>query len=106
MLVELKRGGFKPEYSGKMNFYLNLVNDKLKHKDDNPSIGLILCSGQNGLTVDYALKGLESPMGVATFEYTGQLPDELQGSLPTSEELTRKLKDHLSHEDETNKEAA
>ena len=76
VVVELKMTEFKPEYVGKMNFYLSLVDDKLKNKNDNPTIGLILCKDKNKLTVQYALKNIEKPIGVSSFRLANYLPSE------------------------------
>ena len=82
---------FKPEYSGKMNFYLAAVDDMLKHPSDQPTIGLILCKGKNQIVVEYALRNMTTPMGIAEFRYLERLPDELKGSLPTIEEIEAEL---------------
>lgn len=92
-IVELKTTDFKPEYAGKLNFYLSAVDDKLKHSTDNPSIGILLCKSKNKLTVEYALRDINKPIGVA--EYTTKiletLPKKLQSSLPTIEEIESEL---------------
>ena len=89
--VELKVGKFKPEYAGKMNFYLNILNDKVKMPHENPSIGIILCTDKDGLEVEYALQNLEQPMGVSTYTIKEQLPKEFENILPTKEEIEEKL---------------
>lgn len=91
VVIELKIGEFKPEYAGKMNFYLSAVDELLRHPEDRPSIGLILCKTQNRLVVEYALRDLSKPLGVATYRVTEALPDELQESLPSLEELEAEL---------------
>jgi len=91
VVIELKIGEFKPEYAGKMNFYLSAVDDLLRHPEDRPSIGLILCNTQNRLVAEYALRDLSKPMGVATYRVTEALPDELRKSLPSLEELEAEL---------------
>ena len=92
-VVELKTTDFKPEYAGKLNFYLSAVDDKLKHITDNSSIGILLCKSQNKLTVEYALRDINKPIGVA--EYTTKileaLPKKLQSSLPTIAEIESEL---------------
>ena len=90
--VELKVGIFKPEYAGKMNFYLNLLNDTVKMPDENPSIGIILCTDKDKLEVEYALQNVVQPMGVSTYTVQDTLPKEWDKSLPTKEELEQKLK--------------
>ncbi|MBP7190280.1 MAG: DUF1016 family protein [Rickettsiaceae bacterium] len=89
VVVELKTGKFKPEYAGKMNFYLNLVDRQVKDASDNPTIGLILCGDKKGMTVEYAIDGINRPIGVSKFQLTEQLPEELKKYLPTPEELTK-----------------
>ena len=87
VVIDLKSGPFKPEYAGKMNFYLSAVDDLLKHRDDQPSIGLILCKSRNRIVVEYALRDTAKPMGIAEFRRLESLPEELKGSLPSSEDL-------------------
>lgn len=91
VVVELKVGGFKPEYAGKMNFYLSAMDDQLRHPDDQPSIGLILCKERNRVVVEYALRDVGRPIGVAEYRLTERLPGRLRGSLPTAEELEKEL---------------
>ncbi len=89
--IELKTGEFKPEYAGKMNFYLSALDDILKRPEDNPSIGLILCRSHNKLKVEYSLKDTNKPLGVASYELTKALPEQLQKALPSIEELEQEL---------------
>lgn len=91
VVVELKRGKFLPEYAGKMNFYLNTVDDLLCHPDDKPSIGLILCQDKNRIVAEYALRGVNKPIGISEYQLTRALPDELKSSLPTIEEIEEEL---------------
>lgn len=91
VVIELKGGEFKPEYAGKMNFYLAAVDDTLKHADDQPSIGLILCKTKTQIEVEYALRGTTTPMGIAEFTHLVKLPDEFKGTLPTIEEIEAEL---------------
>jgi predicted nuclease of restriction endonuclease-like (RecB) superfamily len=91
VVIELKRGAFKPEYAGKMNFYCSVVDDVLRHETDTPTIGLILCQQQNEVVAEYALRGVDKPIGVSTFELTRALPAELESSLPTIEQIEREL---------------
>jgi predicted nuclease of restriction endonuclease-like (RecB) superfamily len=91
VVIDLKTGPFKPEYAGKMNFYLAAVDDMLKHPSDNPTIGLILCKGKKELVVEYALRNLATPMGIAEFRHLEKLPAELKGSLPSIEEIEAEL---------------
>ncbi len=91
VVIELKVGEFKPEYAGKMNFYLSAVDDLLRHPDDRPSIGLILCKSRNRLVVEYALRDMTKPMGVATYRLTEALSADLQKHLPSIKELQQRL---------------
>ena len=91
VVIELKRGAFKPEYAGKMNFYLNVVDDKLKHETDNQSIGMILCQDKKKVLAEYALHGLNKPIGISEYELTRALPEELKSALPTIEEIEAEL---------------
>ena len=93
VVVELKTGDFKPEYAGKLNFYLSAVDASLKHKTDNPSIGLILCRSKSKLTVEYALKDMSKPMGVSEYLFMDAIPEDLKTSLPSIEELEDELGD-------------
>jgi predicted nuclease of restriction endonuclease-like (RecB) superfamily len=99
-VVELKSTDFKPEYAGKMNFYLSAVDEQLKHPTDNPSIGMIICRTKNDLKVEYALKRVLMPMSVSEYEVKIQdsLPKELQGTLPTAKEIEAKLLEHNSED--------
>jgi predicted nuclease of restriction endonuclease-like (RecB) superfamily len=87
VIIDLKMGEFKPEDSGKMNFYLSAADDLLRHPTDQPTIGLVLCKSQNRVVAEYALRGLSQPIGVAEWQLTRALPAELRRSLPTTEEL-------------------
>jgi predicted nuclease of restriction endonuclease-like (RecB) superfamily len=91
--IDLKIGEFKPEDAGKMNFYLAAVDDLLRHADDQPSIGVILCKSKNQVIVEYTLRDMRKPIGVAEYQITQQLPEYLQQSLPTVEELEATLFD-------------
>lgn len=91
VVVDLKIGEFEPEYAGKMNFYLAAVDAQLRHTDDQPSIGLILCRTHDRLIAEYALRDMQAPLGVATYRLTDALPQELKDSLPTISELERTL---------------
>ena len=87
VVLELKIDDFKPEYVGKLNFYLSVVDDLVKQTEDKPTIGLLLCKTKNDTVVEYALRDVSKPMGVASFQLTHQIPDNLKDSLPTTEEL-------------------
>lgn len=85
--IDLKVGAFKPEHSGKMDFYLNVLNDRERAKGDNPSIGIILCGKKSDVIVEYSLRGRSNPIGVADYRMRATLPKELKGKLPTATEL-------------------
>jgi predicted nuclease of restriction endonuclease-like (RecB) superfamily len=89
VVVELKAVAFDPGFVGQLNLYLSAVDDLLRHPDDQPSIGLLLCRGKNELVVEYALRHLKRPVGVAEWEtkLVDKLPKALRGSLPTIEEI-------------------
>ncbi|MCK6572707.1 PDDEXK nuclease domain-containing protein [Myxococcota bacterium] len=91
VVVELKAGAFKPEYAGKLNFYLSAVDDRVRHTADGPSIGLLLCREKNRVLVEYALRDIQKPMGVSAYQLTESLPENLKGKLPTVEELEAEL---------------
>ena len=91
IVIDLKGGAFKPEYTGKMNFYLPAVDDMLRHPTDQPSIGLILCKTKKELVVEYARRGTATPMGISEFTHLVKLPDECKGTLPTIEEIEAEL---------------
>jgi predicted nuclease of restriction endonuclease-like (RecB) superfamily len=91
VVVDLKMEPFKPEFAGKMNFYLSAVDGLLRGKDDGPSVGLILCKEKNRLVVEYALRDTRRPIGVAVYRITQRLPRGLKGSLPTVKQLETEL---------------
>jgi hypothetical protein len=89
VVIELKTGKFKLEYAGKLNFYLNLMDKRIKDESDNPTTGLILCEDKKGITVEYAIEGINKPMGISQFKLTEQLPEKLKKYLPSPEEITK-----------------
>lgn len=91
VVVDLKRGAFKAEYAGKMNFYCNVVDDRLRHPDDQPTIGLILCQDKNHIVAEYALKGVRKAIGVSEYQLTRELPKKFKSSLPTVEQMEAEL---------------
>ena len=93
VVIDLKMKAFEPEFAGKMNFYLSAVDDQLRHADDKPSIGLLLCKERDHLTVEYALRDLKKPIGVAQWQtkLVESLPRNLKGSLPTVAEIEAEL---------------
>lgn len=91
VVIDLKIEDFKPEFAGKMNFYLSAVDDQLRHAEDRPSIGIILCKGRNQVIVEYALRDTSKPIGVAQYRLSPALPDRLKQHLPTVEDLAREF---------------
>ena len=87
----MKAGKFKPEYLGKLNFYLSAIDDLLREEVDMPSVGLILCRGENQTVVEYALRDMTKSIGVSSYELTKILPENLRGKLPTIEEIEAEL---------------
>lgn len=86
-VIELKKGAFKPEYTGKLGFYCSVVDDVLRHPQDNPTIGLILCQTKDRVLAEYALRSIQQPIGVSEYDLTRALPDELKSSLPSIEDI-------------------
>jgi len=86
--VDLKIGEFKPEFAGKMQFYLSVLNDKIKLEEENPSIGLILCKEKDRLIVEYALKDSSQPIGVSSYKITTKLPKEFKKYLPSPNQIS------------------
>jgi predicted nuclease of restriction endonuclease-like (RecB) superfamily len=91
VVIELKKGTFKPEYAGKMNFYCSVVDDLLRHKDDQPTIGLILCQDRRKVVAEYALRGVRKPIGVSEYRLTRALPREFKSALPSIEAIEKEL---------------
>lgn len=105
VVIDLKISEFQPEYAGKMNFYLTLVDEQMHHPDDQPSIGIILCKSKNKLIVEYALRDVAKPIGVSDYLHglVDSLPDQLKGSLPTVEELEAEFAGLESNEQDAEK---
>jgi predicted nuclease of restriction endonuclease-like (RecB) superfamily len=91
-VIELKTGKFKPEYAGKLNFYLSAVDDLLKRDGDNPSIGLILCRDKNKTIAEYALRDMTKPIGVSEYRLTERLPKEFENTLPSVEDIEKRVR--------------
>jgi len=89
--IELKTVEFEPEFAGKMNFYLELLDEQEKQPDDNPSIGIILCPIKDNIEVEYALRTSNKPIGVSEYKLTHRLPEKFKGKVPTSKELKQML---------------
>lgn len=95
VVIELKMTEFKPEYAGKLNFYLSAVDDLIKHESDAPSIGLILCKSKNGVVAEYALRDVKKPISVSEIQLLEELPKNLKGTLPTIEEIEAELNEEV-----------
>jgi predicted nuclease of restriction endonuclease-like (RecB) superfamily len=91
VVVELKGGKFKPEHLGQLSFYLTAVDEQVKHPQDGPTIGLLLCKSKNKVVAEYALRGQAQPLGVAEYKLVESLPAELQTSLPSIEQIEREF---------------
>ena len=100
VVIELKDREFKPEYAGKMNFYLSAVDDLVKHETDRPSIGLILCKTKNNVLAEYALRDMTKPIGLAEYRLEDSLPDDIKTSLPTIEELESELSKRINSDED------
>jgi predicted nuclease of restriction endonuclease-like (RecB) superfamily len=87
VVIELKVGEFKPEYAGKLSFYLTAIDEQVKEKNDNPTIGLLLCRNKNNVIAEYTLRDMNKPMGVSEYRIKDYLPENLQNELPSIEEL-------------------
>ena len=91
VVVELKARPFEPGDAGQLNFYVNVVNDKLKRENDNHTIGLLLCKGKNKVLAEYSLKGYTQPLGISDYQISKAIPDELKSKLPYIAELEDQL---------------
>ena len=92
VVIELKTVKFKPEFAGKLNFYISAVDGILKTENDNPSIGILICKSKNDTVVEYALKDIHKPIGVSEYIITKNLPKEFRSSLPSIEEIEAELR--------------
>lgn len=91
VIIDLKTGKLTPEYAGKMNFYLSIVEEQLKTEQDNPSIGLILCRDKNKVVAEYALKDMSKPIGVSEYKFMQELPSELQDTFPDIKKIEKEI---------------
>lgn len=90
-VIELKNVEFKPEFAGKLNFYLSAVDDLVKSETDNPTIGLILCKSKDKIEAEYSLRDINKPIGISEYQITRSIPNELKSNLPSIEEIEEKL---------------
>ncbi len=100
VVIELKNGRFKPEYAGKLNFYLSAVDDILRHESDNPTIGILLCKEKDKMTAEYALRDINKPIGVSEYKLSDFVPQDLVDTLPTAEDIERRIKNKYRIEEE------
>ena len=100
VVIELKNTAFKPEYAGKLNFYLSAIDDMLKYETDNPTIGILLCRERNKLTAEYALKDINKPIGVSEYKLSDFVPQELADTLPSAEDIEKRIKDKYKIEED------
>ena len=91
VVIELKSTPFKPEYAGQLNFYINVVDDKLRGEHDNKTIGLLLCKGKDEIMAQYALSGYNQAIGVSDYQLSKAIPEDLKSALPTIEEVEEEL---------------
>ena len=91
IVVELKATSFKPEYAGQLNFYINVIDDKLRGKNDNKTIGLLLCKGKDEVVAQYALAGYDQPIGISDYQLSKTIPENLKSALPSIEEVEEEL---------------
>lgn len=91
VVIDLKMGDFRPEFSGKMNFYVSAVNNLMRHSSDHPTIGIILCKTKNKTIAEYALQDVNKPIGISTYRMGDELPDALKKSLPSVEQLEMEI---------------
>ena len=95
IVVELKATPFKPEYAGQLNFYINVVDDKLRGENDNKTIGLLLCKGKDEVVAQYALTGYDQPIGISDYQLSKAIPENLKSALPSIEEVEEELTSFL-----------
>ncbi|MES2252697.1 MAG: PDDEXK nuclease domain-containing protein [Pseudomonadota bacterium] len=100
VVIELKDKEFKPEYAGKMNFYLSAIDDLVKYETDKPSIGLILCKHKNNVLAEYTLRDMTKPIGLAEYRLDEQLPENIKTALPSIEELEAELSKDLTNDND------
>lgn len=91
VVIEIKAGRFQPEHIGQLGFYMTAVDAQVKHEDDVPTIGLLLCKSKNEVVAEYALRDSTRPLGISEYQLAEALPEQLQTSLPTIEQIEREL---------------
>ena len=103
IVIELKATPFKPEYAGQLNFYINVVDDKLRGENDNKTIGLLLCKGKDEVVAQYALTGYDQPIGISDYQLSKVIPEKLKSALPSVEEVEEELASFLDKDNNTQK---
>lgn len=103
IVVELKAIGFKPEYAGKLNFYLSAVDEIIKTEKDNPTIGILLCKERDKIEAEYALRGMSQPIGIAEYKLSKAIPKDIKSELPTIEEIELATTHKIKNWTESNK---
>jgi len=101
IVIELKNTAFKPEYAGKLNFYLSAVDNTMRKKVDNPTIGLLLCKEKNNIIAEYSLQEINRPIGVSEYKLVEKLPSELENALPSVEDIEKRIKAKYEIEGDT-----
>ncbi len=91
VVIELKVEKFKPEFAGKLNFYISAVDSQVRTEVDGPTLGILICKSKSDIKVEYSLRGLSNPIGVSEYQITDNLPDDLRSSLPTIEQIEAEL---------------
>ncbi len=94
VVIELKTTEFKPEYAGKLNFYLSAVDKYIKDQNDNPTFGILLCKDKKRITAELALKDINKPIGVSEYKILSEIPTFLENTLPSIEEIERRLEEN------------
>ena len=100
VVIEIKRGDFKPEHTGQLNFYLSAVDEQLKTPEDGPTIGLLLCENKDQIIAEYALNRVNSPIGISQYQLLKSLPLKLHDILPTTDELEAELNNFTAHKNQ------
>ena len=103
IVIELIATPFKPEYAGQLNFYINVVDDKLRGENDNKTIGLLLCKGKDEVVAQYALTGYDQPIGISDYQLSKAIPEKLKSALPSVEEVEEELASFLDKDNNTQK---
>ena len=93
----LKTTDFKPEYAGKLNFYLSAVDEYIKDENDNPTFGILLWKNKKKLTAELALKDINKPIGVSEYKILSEIPEYLENTLPSIEDIEKRLENQINN---------